>query len=374
MWLGGGSGIVTTVERDSSGVGAHAFGAYGQTELDFRAESGNLYFRLDLDLQFASSYPAKVAAGFTPYPPVFEFEPGVKLGPPEWAMVQLTVDPFKVRAGIVTHSMGFEDWDQWNTYFPTKSTGFNLAAGRMAGIEPVFSLDSGYDIFAFAGCDLDWGGCFEHDTDGDGEIVPGEIKAGDGLVAGAGVATLQESFGTWSGIALFPTLDYYIANLAFEFYPHDAFTVAVDGVTGLYDPREFGEQVEESNFFLTGTLTVNVLPAEIVHPMFRFQGLIDPDDKAWGGFYPKVSGSAGLSTTPIEGFKITVEGKASRYNVFQADGSVDSQVVPGFYAGISFVRPEPPPYTARYPEAEPEPAAEPAAPEGAPAAPEPAAP
>lgn len=345
MWFGGGAGIVTTVERDSTGVGPNTYGASAQAELGYRAQSGSTYFRLDWDLQLGSNDAAKVAAGYPYYPPWTEIDDGVKIGIPEWAMVQLDFDPIKLRLGIVTHAIGLEDWDSWNTYFPSKSTTFNLVPGRMGGVEVAYVLGSGYELTAFAGCDFDWGGCIPYDEDGDGE---NDIEAGDGFTVGAGVTTSQDFYGTWSGIAAYPTLPYYVGVLALELYPLEELWIAVDGATGIIGGEdEAGNST--NNFFLSGGLTANVLPEEIVYPMFRFQGLIDPDDGAWGGGFPKISVGAGLSSSPVDGFKISVEGKVSSYGELSPYG-VD--IVPGFYTSITLIRPEPPPFSAKYEEEE----------------------
>lgn len=336
-WFGGGAAIVTSVERDSSGLDAQSYGAFAQTELDFRLESGQVYFRLDFDLQTVASGPGNTTAGYNTYPLWAELDQSVKFGPPEWAMLQLNLDPIKLRLGIMGHAIGFEDLESWNTYFPTKSTSYTLLPGRMAGVETAFTLGSGYDLFAFAGCDLDWGGCIAWDDDGDGV---NDHESGDGLLGGFGVTTLQDYYGTWSGVALYPTINYYVAGIAVEFYPLDAFSIVVDGDTGLVGLEDEEGELKH-NFFLTGGLTVNVLPSEVVHPMFRVNGLVDPDDAAWGGSFPTLSASAGLSTSPFTGFKISVEGKAARYG---------DDIVPGLYTSISLARPEPPPYSAKYPE------------------------
>jgi hypothetical protein len=347
-WVGGGAAIVTSVERSETGLGAHSYGATGQTELDFRLESGPVYFRLDLDLQLASSDPDKDALG---YPDWSYLDHGVKLGPPEWAMLQYTVaERFPLRFGIMTHAIGLEDWDEWNTYFPTKSTVYSTLPGRMLGFEPAIQLESGYEIFAFGGCDLDYNGCYTlADNDGDGNK---DGFTSDGIVAGAGITTLQDTWGTWSGIAAYPTIDYYVAAIAAEMYPLTELWVAVDGSAGLTRIGEYEEFHSpcETKFcgFFAGTLTANVIPEEIVHPMFRLQGMIDPHN-AMG--LPKFGVGGGITVSPFDEFKIMVEGRALRV---ESESTGELEWTPGVFTSITLKRSEPPPYSAKYEEEEAE--------------------
>lgn len=336
-WVGGGAAIVTSVERNSGGLNARSYTAYGQAELDFRLEGGPWYFRLDYDVQF-SSPPNFILPDWA------EVEPGVKLGPPEWAMLQYTLqDRYKFRVGIITHQMGYEEFDEWNTLFPTKSSAYNVVPGRMLGLEAAISLESGHDIFAFGGCDLDFGGCYTaSDLDGDGSDDGFNTTA---MVVGAGVSTLQATYGTWSGIAAFPSMKYYTAIPAFEFYPHEDFWFAVDGAAGLVGvPDAAGETTHYG--FIGGTVTLNPFPLMAIHPLFRFQGMVDPHDAVLNGLFvdvPELAASAALTASPFPEFKISVEAKASKYG---------DQVVPGLYTAITLRRPEPATYTARFPEPE----------------------
>lgn len=328
---------MTSVERDNTGLGQQSYGAFAQTEVDFRAEGGPLYFRLDLDLQMTSSDPDKTALG---YPPFFTVTNGVKFGPPEWLMLQYSIgDSLKLRGGIVGHQIGLEEWDVWNTYFVTKSTVYNLTPGRMLGLEVGVPLGD-YEVFAFGGCDLDFGGCIAADADGDGV---NEVESGDGLIAGAGITTAQDFWSTWSGVAALPTLDYYVASITVEAYPHEDLSIAVDVVPGLQGVEDETGSVKQ-HFFFGGGVTVNVIPEAIVHPAFRFHGLLDPDDAAFGDIYPDLAASAGLSTSPWDGFKVALEAKVSKYT---------EDLVPSMHASISLARPEPSTYTARYEEEEP---------------------
>jgi hypothetical protein len=76
--------------------------------------------------------------------------------------------------------------------------------------------------------------------------------------------------------------------------------------------------------------------------MFRIQGMIDPYD-AMG--LPTFGASGGITASPFDELKISVEGKAMR---------VAGEWVPGVYTALTLKRPEPPPYSAKYEEEEEE--------------------
>jgi len=309
------------VVRDATGLGPQSFGAVAQTELNFRLGSGPFYFRLDLDMQMASFDPDQTALGLPEWAVLTN---GIKLGPPEYAMLQIGREDYMARLGIITHQIGLEDWDSWATYFPSRSTLFNVLPGRMLGVEPAIVVGEGYEIFAFGGLDLDY-----------------DLPDARAWVAGAGLTTLQEVWGTWSGVAAFPTLDYYVAATANEFYPMDELSFAVDGAVGLVGNGDGGEFKQ----FFGADLVVNVLPAEVLQPSFRVQAFGDPDD-AYANFYfeqPSVSASAALTARLFDGwFKVSVEGKASK---------IADEIVPGLFTMASLHRPEPPPFSAKEEEA-----------------------
>ncbi|AKT37046.1 hypothetical protein [Chondromyces crocatus] len=344
FWLGGGSSMLVAAERYPTGTGPESFSAHAQAEIAFRMESGPWYVRVDFDVQLASNDSIKPLGGFWSSPPWSELEPGFKIGPPEWAMVQYSLDKLRIRGGIVTSMIGLEDWDPWVNPFPTRSLNYNVTPGRTVGLELAWAFDNGYEIFAFGGCDLDWADCFPHDFDGDGV---NEIEAWAGMKAGFGITTLQEHFSTWSGFSAMPNLKFYGFNINLEFYPHEYLTIDIEAAPSLIG--SFEEATLDKYYFnlITG-VTLNVLPSEPIHPMFRIHGAIDPDNRSLWGYYPAYDGivpdivaSAGVSAAIFDGFKVGLEAKVSRYNF---------GTVPGLYTGVSFARPEPPPYSARYEE------------------------
>lgn len=349
MWVGGGTSVVAGVHRDVSGSGDSRFDAMAQAEVGLRLARGPLYFRLDLDVQASSAPDGMPAFGF----PGFLFPSwalptrGLKIGPPEWAMLQIGREAHHVRLGIVSHPIGLEDWDNWNNYFPTFSTMINTVPGRMLGIEPGIIVGNGYEINVFGGIDLDMGDLkFKFDD-----------PYSDVPVFGAGLTTMQELWGTWSGVALYPTLDYYVAVLALEFYPAESLWVDVNGSTGLVGvPDDAGNTTMKP--WIGGELIANILPLEPLHPLVRVQGLVESDD-ALSSFLltpqPTLGASAGLTYSPFPELKISLEGKVSK---------VEDDLMPGLFASVALRRVEPPPYAVSAPEdppPEPPPAAAPVA-------------
>lgn len=353
--------MLVGAERNPDALAPDSFSAHAQQEFDFRLESGPWFFRFDMDVQFGSSDTIKPLGGYWSSPPWSEPAPGFKIGPPEWLMVQYSLGQFRIRGGVVTEMIGLEDWDPWINYFPTRSLNYNVTPGRTIGAEVAFITEGGYEFFAFGGCDVDWADCFaDHDFDDDGVV---DLETWAGMKAGVGLTTIQERFSTWSGLTAYPNLNYYGLNITGEIYPHEAVTIGVEGAVSMSGVPDAAGSLDY-NFAVLGGISLNVLPAEPIHPMFRIHGKYDPDNGALGLFYPAYEGnlpevvaSAGLSFKANDYFKATVEGKYQHYSFGD---------VPGLYAGLVFWTPEPAPYTARFPEEAP---AEPAAP-----APEPAAP
>ncbi|EYF05934.1 hypothetical protein [Chondromyces apiculatus] len=355
IWFGGGASTLIAAERYPDGMTPESFSAHAQTEIGFRLESGPWYFRLDFDLQFASNEAIKPLGGLWSSPPWSEPEQGFKIGPPEWAMLQYSLDKFRFRGGVITSMIGLEDWDAWINVFPTRSLNYNVTPGRTVGAEVAYVLDSGYEFFVFGGCDLDWADCFaNHDFDDDGVV---DMETWAGIKAGAGITTIQDHFATWSGFVAMPNQRFYWLNLALEFYPHEFLTVDIEAAPGFIGvPDEAGTNIY--NFNMIAGAVLNVLPAEPIHPMFRVHGTIDPNGglagfyPAYDGIIPTVVASAGVSAALFDGFKIAVEAKVSKY---------DFATVPGIYTGLSFAKPEPPVYSARMEEEEEEGAEAPAA-------------
>lgn len=341
-WFGGSASVVTGVEGTSAGVdAARNFNASAQAEVDFRIASGPLYFRLDLDLRTAGPGAARFAQTVPTWSKTDDST--LKLGPPEWAMLQLGQDTYHGRIGIVTRMIGLEDWDTSNNYFPTTGVMYQIAPGRMAGLETGVVLGAGYEVNVFGGIDLDYGGLDESCSGlSDGECYTG-------LTFGADFTTFQPLWSTFSGVAFYPKLDYYAAIIAGEIYPLPELTVSLDTNVGLLGTPGATGEIELQPYW-GGQLVVNVLPAEPLHPMARIQGLIQSRDTVdnFLGPQPNIGASAGLAWNPFPEFKITAEGKVSH---------VDDHVNPGVYMMVALRQPEPPPYAAKVPE----PAAEAAA-------------
>lgn len=346
--------MLVAAERTPSGLGPDSFAAHAQQEVDFRFESGPWYFRFDFDTQFASNDSILPLGGYWRSPPWSEPAEKVKVGPPEWAMLQYSMDQWRFRGGIVTEMIGLEDWDPWVNIFPTRGINYNVTPGRTLGLEVSYILESGHELFIFGGCDVDWADCFAHDLDDDGVD---DIEALDGMKAGIGVTTIQEFYSTFSGIAAYPAIDFYLADLTGEIYAHENLTVGYEAAGVL---AGVADEQDKTTYYgaLLGGVTLNILPSEPLHPMVRAHGTYDPTHNAlnfypaYNGLLPDFAASAGVSAKPYDSLKISLEGKAQHFDVGW---------IPGIYAGVSFVPfAEPAPYTAKFEEepAAPEPAAQ----------------
>ncbi len=217
-WVG--AGLTTGAVIDGDGVGAYPT---SQLEVNARMGAGQVMGRLDLDVHFD---PIEAAEGpALPYPP-------------EVAFVQLGRTHGRVRLGVTAPNFGLQEWDERDNYLPSFSTGWALQNGQNVGIEPGWAFDDGTEVFAFGGWDLAW-------------ATPS---------AGAGVATEQESWGTWTGAFVMPDLDYTALFTANEVYPHDLLwlTVELDG------------GVVAKDWFAGGQLVANLAPESIVGGAVRF--------------------------------------------------------------------------------------------------------
>lgn len=316
--MGGGTSVVAGVHRDPPAT--LRFDALAQAEVGLRLASGSLYFRLDLDVQ-ATTAPLGLPAFGLPafvYPTWSLPTPGIKIGPPEWAMLQIGREDHHLRLGIITHPIGIEDWDGWINTFPTTSTMISTVPGRMLGVEPGLVLGEGYEINLFGGFDLDV----------------------DAPTFGAGLTTMQPLWSTWSGIALYPSIDFYSAVVALELYPAEALTVSLDGSAGLVGAASEAGAIELKPW-VGGEIIANVLPKVAIHPSFRIQALHEPGSALSAFLFapqPSVSASAGLTYTPFDELKISLEGKVSQ---------VEDDVLSGLFALVALRRPEPPPYAAK---------------------------
>ncbi len=275
----------------------------GEAEVDLRAEQGPLYIRVDLDYQSSLTDPA--TDGDTVLAEVM----------PEWAMVKATIGPGYVKAGVVTAGIGLEDWDPWNNYLPTYSLWFaGGSPGRLIGGQAGLTVGDGGDLFAFGGYDVDYGA----------------------VAAGAGINVEQDAWGTYSGLAVYPSLDYdgdgtagaFLEVVsATELYPSEKLTLTLDGGVGLNEGHLVGAAQ------LLGVL----LPEGIVSPTLRVEGRLDPD--AFSGL-PAGTASAGAKSTLFDHLVLMGEAKET----FFGDGVNDF----GLYVSVTGLIAPPDGDTARF--------------------------
>jgi hypothetical protein len=312
-WVGGG---VSAGVQGYADAGTFVDPLATQAEVDGMIGWGWGHARVDFDLHFDPAaegsevflaYPGQYYAGDTPLPM------------PEWAMVQLGRSKYHARIGILNPNIGLEDWDPWVNYAPIYSTNFVYAgAGRFAGAELSMTTGSGWDVFAFGGYDVDW------------------YAAGGGL----GVATSQDSFGTWSGVFVYPQFEcltetclYVGVALAGEFYPSDAIWVDVDTISGM----------QGDALFTSEQVVVNIVPEAVVNPFVRGE-LVIRDAGALPGA-PDWTAGGGARYDATGWFRVAAEARAQGFGD-QTD----------FGAGIVVAvhTPEPLPYSFEDPFALPE--------------------
>lgn len=224
-WVGG---HVTTGLQAVQGVGVGTI--LSQVELDVRAETGPLFFRLDLDYHFDPLFFVK--GGTTDYP----LAPHYPV-PPEVALVQIG-QKYHLRAGVTNANFGIQEWDEKANYLPSYSNVWDLTNGQNLGLEPGITFDDGTELFAFGGYDLAW-------------LTPG---------FGAGVATEQDAFGTWTGFFYLPDLQFGMVQTANEIYPADWLwlTLELDG-----GPAGKG-------FYVGSQLIASILPDATVGGAVRY--------------------------------------------------------------------------------------------------------
>lgn len=284
-FIGGGvSGGITA----SSEGGFHSADALTtQAEVDGMVGWGWGHARVDLDLHLYLEGIGVEGADVVPYPSQV---PGTEVPIPEWLMVQLGREQH-ARLGIVNPNLGVEDWDPWINYAPTYSNNFvYIGAGRFLGADVGISTESGHDLFAFGGFDVDW----------------------QSWGGGVGVATLQDAYSTWSGIVLYPEFDGLLggcpdgdatcfnvfAQIAFEFYPATPLWIAIEAYPG----------IKGSSFYTSTQLVANIVPEAPVNPFVRAEVLFDPDEVTYAAGH---SVSVGARTDLPEFLRVMVEGKAN---------------------------------------------------------------
>jgi hypothetical protein len=214
--------------------------------------------------------------------------------------------------------MGVEDWDPWINYAPTYSNNFVfVGSGRFLGGDAGITTDSGYDLFAFGGFDVDW----------------------QSYGGGVGVATAQDVFSTWSGLVFYPQFEgggcpggdatcvNAFAQLAFEFYPTDPLWIAIEAYPG----------IKGDSFYTSTQLLANILPEAPVNPYVRGEVLIDPDGVT-GATNHSVSIGARSDIPGADFLRVMVEGKA-----LFPDGGGDTDL--GVAVTLAIHRPEPNAYS-----------------------------
>jgi hypothetical protein len=301
-FIGGGvsGGVVASSE---TGV-ASADGLTTQAELDVAVGWGWGHIRADLDVHVDPNLIGQDGEDVLAYPSPW----------PEWGMIQLGREKH-LRLGLLNPNLGVEDWDPWVNYAPTHSNNFIwVGSGRFLGADVGISTDSGYDLFAFGGYDVDWAS----------------------YGGGVGVATAQDAWATWSGLVVYPefaggncpggddTCFNAFAQLAVELYPADPLWIAVEAYPG----------VKGGSFFTSTQFVANIVPEAAVNPYVRAELLFDPD-RVTGA--PGSTASIGARTDLPEFLRVMAEAKAT----FLPGGTTDL----GVALTVAVHRPEPSPYS-----------------------------
>lgn len=283
-WAGGGAHATT-------GFAGGTLGNQSQVEADGRLRYGAVSARVDLDLHLDPAAPGVVVRPYAP----------------EWAAIQVGQGRYRLRGGVINPMISLEDWDEWDNYLPTYSLLFSGASlGRVRGGEAEVAFDDGTAVFVFAGQDLDFG------------VAPPP------LVVGAGVSSEQDAFGTWSGVAAYPTEGWYAGYGSVEVYPHDQLSVALD--------TSFGTSAGAP--FFTGQLVLNALPEAAVQPVARVESLWDPQGAvldAQDGL-KRYTASLGARWAPADPVLLSLEAKLD---------ALGPTPVPGIFLGVSLFRGEP---------------------------------
>lgn len=284
FWAGGGvagRGFFTPTSGYLGSAEAEAAALYNSDVIGAR-----------VDIDFTAFYAPEFAVSEAP-PDVAV----INIVRPEWAMIEAHGESWAARGGIVNAAFGLEDWDDWVLYLPTHGQYFASSPGRMAGGEAAYMMESGLTLTVGGGYDMDF----------------------ESPIVEANVNYEADSWGTWSGVAVYPELDTYEAVIGAEAYPHEALTLALGGMGGL---------AGESPFVL-GSLYAVVLPEGIVSPTARFEGAFDPDEYTGAADWNVGLGGA---VKPVDWAKLLVEVKIS---------GVSDAVEPGAYFSLSLFVPQP---------------------------------
>lgn len=289
-WVGGAIGGIGGWSSDGPRLD-------GQAEVDARWAKGLVYLRADVDVR------ADAIAAAGPGPLTIPY-------PPEWAMLQIGRDGKAVRLGVVSASMGFEDYDEWNNYLPTVSNLFDPGQnGRNLGMELAWPVPGGDgQVFAFGGWDLDWGA----------------------WAVGTGVWMERDLVSTWSGVVVFPDLQQGFGLYAIEAYPSDLVSIVLDGTVGY----------AEGGGFVGAQAMVAFYPDLPVLPVLRVEGLFDPTGGLGGA-------DAGVADWTASGGGRLELGEVAVVSVEAKVSGFAGAVVPGGYVGVWARRRDPPTYAAR---------------------------
>lgn len=200
-WVGGGAS--TGMALQSGEVST----VLSQVEFDAAGGNDLVSFQLDLDYHFDAYYLTEPS-----FNDAYEIGPHYPLTP-ETAFVQLGQDRYHVKLGVTAPAVGLQMWDEKDDYLPSYSNGWAFMGGQVAGAEPGITLGDGSEVFVFGGYDMGW-------------LTP---------TVGAGFASEQDSWSTWSGVFFLPDYPYFFGVAAFEFYPSDALWVTIEPQAGVAD-------------------------------------------------------------------------------------------------------------------------------------------
>lgn len=199
---------------------------------------------------------------------------------PQEASVRGQFGAASVTAGVFNPQMSFEDWDPWANYLPAFSVLFNAAQpGQVAGANLGLAAGPG-EAFVYGGTDLSWG-------------WPADTAAAPTF--GAGYVAETDTWGTWSGVAAYPTLDLYGAFLAGEVY-FDVASVALDGGVGTSAGAPWAA--------LQGYVVA--LPEALVRPTVRLEGVYEKDGAL--GAPHDLRASLGAVAVPVPWLHVGLEG------------------------------------------------------------------
>lgn len=289
LWFGA-VAEVTGGYLDPGGEGT----AVSATQLEgaFLLTAGN--FTLDVQLDF---FVDTIEGEIIEHPPA-DWAP-TRYVRPEYVQAELDLGGPFIRGGVVNTGFGLEDWDLWNNRLPTYSNYYEtMSPGRLLGGEVGLAFGDGNEITVHGGYDLEW----------------------ESTRTGAALGYEAESWSTYSGVAIYPSIELYHLILGGEVMAHELLTIAYDGSVGV-----FGGSV-----FAVGDLTFVGWPDAMIAPALRVEGTVDGDGVTEA---PDASVGIGATAWPLEWLRVAVEVNAD----FAGD-----EVVPGLFGALSLHTPGPP--------------------------------